>query len=89
MLLTAEHVAKISDVGLAWIQTQDDSAFEFSHGTFAYAAPELILGLKCTEKVLPILTSRLSVQLLCRRSEPGHFNTVWSKDARPEPLKVS
>ena len=52
ILLTAEGVAKIADVGLATIMTNaDQQSWEFTTGTFAYAAPELILGTRCTEKV--------------------------------------
>ena len=51
MLLTKEHVAKISDVGLACIHTGSDNTYEFAQGTFSYAAPEVILGDKCTEAV--------------------------------------
>ena len=51
VLLTKEHVAKISDVGLACIQSGSDNTYEFAQGTFSYAAPEVILGDKCTEAV--------------------------------------
>ena len=51
MLLTKEHLAKISDVGLACIQSGSDNTYEFAQGTFSYAAPEVILGDKCTKAV--------------------------------------
>ena len=51
MLLTKEHLAKISDVGLACIQSGSDNTYEFAQGTFSYVAPEVILGDKCTKAV--------------------------------------
>ena len=52
ILLTAEGVAKIADVGLAKVMTgADQQSGDCTAGTFAYAAPELILGYHCTEKV--------------------------------------
>ena len=52
ILLSAEGVAKVADVGLAKVlvdgkqQTVDQMG-----GTFDYAAPELIMGFSCTVKV--------------------------------------
>ena len=51
VLLTKEHLAKISDVGLACIQSGSDNTYEFAQGTFSYAAPEVVLGDKCTKAV--------------------------------------
>ncbi len=51
VLLTKEHLAKISDVGLACIQSGSDNTYEFAQGTFSYVAPEVILGDKCTKAV--------------------------------------
>ena len=45
ILLTAEGVAKIADVGLAkMLVGVDQSSIEHMAGTFAYAAPEVLLG---------------------------------------------
>jgi serine/threonine protein kinase len=45
-------VAKIADVGLAKVMTNaDQESTDLAGGTFAYAAPELILGSRCTAKV--------------------------------------
>ena len=52
ILLTAGGVAKIGDVGLAkLICNADLQSSDPDAGTFAYAAPELILGSRCTHKV--------------------------------------
>jgi hypothetical protein len=52
ILLTGEGVAKISDVGLAKIMTAaDPGSWDKLCGTFSYAAPELILGVRCTEAI--------------------------------------
>lgn len=71
--------AKIGDVGLARIissasQTSQDYAF----GTFAYAAPELLLGEKCDYKAsldLHEAAMRLcaAVSCLCSR---GHLSVI-------------
>ena len=54
ILLSAEGVAKIADVGLAKMLTNADQySLDHTAGTFAYAAPELILGTRCSEKVFP------------------------------------
>ena len=51
--MTGEGVAKIADVGLAKfiVDNGDLQSSELNAGTFAYAAPELILGSRCTHKV--------------------------------------
>eukprot|EP00208_Stichococcus_sp_RCC1054_P006737 CAMPEP_0206141092 /NCGR_PEP_ID=MMETSP1473-20131121/11769_1 /ASSEMBLY_ACC=CAM_ASM_001109 /TAXON_ID=1461547 /ORGANISM="Stichococcus sp, Strain RCC1054" /LENGTH=771 /DNA_ID=CAMNT_0053535505 /DNA_START=465 /DNA_END=2780 /DNA_ORIENTATION=- len=52
VLLSAEGVAKISDVGLATVATAvDPGCWDQLTGAFCYAAPELILGVRCTDKV--------------------------------------
>ena len=51
ILLARNGTAKISDVGLARILHQDYVTSLDSTGTFAWAAPELLLGRRCTEKV--------------------------------------
>ena len=51
ILLARDGTAKISDVGLARILHRDYVTSLDSSGTFAWAAPELLLGRRCTEKV--------------------------------------
>ena len=51
ILLARDGGAKISDVGLARILHRDYVTTLDSTGTFAWAAPELLLGRRCTEKV--------------------------------------
>ena len=49
VLLTREGKAKISDVGLARVVQASHISSLDAQGTFAYAAPELISGAKCSE----------------------------------------
>ena len=52
ILLSQEGVAKIGDVGLAKILSDvDQASMHMVAGTFAYAAPELILGWSCSDRV--------------------------------------
>lgn len=51
VLLGRQHVAKIADVGLAKILQKDYVSSLQSVGTFAWSAPEVLLGSRCTEKV--------------------------------------
>ena len=51
VLLTKDGVAKVSDVGLA-VVIEYFSASDHNAGTFTYAAPELLMGGRCTPKVL-------------------------------------
>ena len=50
-MLTGEGVAKIGDVGLAWVRSQGDPNYEFTQAVSCYAAPEAVLGDECSEKV--------------------------------------
>ena len=50
-MLTGEGVAKIGDVGLAWVRSQGVGDFEFAQAVSSHAAPEAVLGEECTEKV--------------------------------------
>ena len=50
IMLTGEGVAKIGDVGLAWVRSQGDPNYEFTQAVSCYAAPEAVLGDECTEK---------------------------------------
>ena len=50
-MLTGEGVAKIGDVGLAWVRSQGDPDYEFTQAVSSHAAPEAVLGDECTEKV--------------------------------------
>jgi serine/threonine protein kinase len=48
VLLSAEGVAKLADVGLATVVTNEDQTLDsVTPGTWAFAAPELILGVLC------------------------------------------
>ena len=49
ILLTKEGVAKVADVGLA--SMTDQFSTSRGAGTFTYAAPEILLGEPCSEKV--------------------------------------
>lgn len=51
-VLTAEGRAKIADVGLAKVATAYFSSTN-TIGTLTYAAPEMLLGHNCTQKVRP------------------------------------
>ena len=56
ILLSQEGVAKIGDVGLAKILSDvDQASMHMVAGTFAYAAPELILGWSCSDRVRALL----------------------------------
>ena len=79
ILLTAEGVAKIADVGLAKVMTNDDQqSWESTAGTFAYAAPELIIGTRCNEMVpkpYAICTQHNLIRLRCG---------LWCKQAKAD-----
>lgn len=51
VLMTRDGTAKIGDVGMAKIMTDGSLTRDGALGTMAWAAPELLLGEKCTEKV--------------------------------------
>ncbi|KAK9818283.1 hypothetical protein WJX72_010061 [[Myrmecia] bisecta] len=50
ILLAADGTAKIADVGLSRVLTKTHLSTISCVGTFAWAAPELLTGLRCTEK---------------------------------------
>ena len=50
VLLAADGTAKLGDVGLAALAANVSGAGS-SEGAFPYAAPELLMGACCTEKV--------------------------------------
>ena len=50
ILLTRDNVAKVADVGLATM-TDYFSSSSNAHGTFLYAAPEVLMGKPSTAKV--------------------------------------
>lgn len=58
ILLNKTHtVAKIGDLGLS--KTLQASITEANHGgTLAFAAPEVLLNMRCNEKVPPMLQQR-------------------------------
>ncbi|KAK9834180.1 hypothetical protein WJX81_006227 [Elliptochloris bilobata] len=51
ILLARDYTAKLADVGLAKLMMRDCLSTLRDIGTFAWAAPEALLGHKCTEKV--------------------------------------
>lgn len=51
VLLTREGVAKIADVGFARVMNSQYVSRQDTFGTFAWAAPEIFTGQRCTEKV--------------------------------------
>ena len=51
ILLTKDGQAKLADVGLALMADYFSSAGDTAAGTFAYAAPELLMGEHCGSKV--------------------------------------
>jgi hypothetical protein len=52
ILLTAEGVAKVADVGVAKVVNQGgEESSQHLVGTFTYAAPEVLLGCRCNAKV--------------------------------------
>lgn len=51
MLLSADNAAKIGDVGLARFMAQDYMSAQAAVGTFAWSAPEVLMGEKCSAKV--------------------------------------
>jgi serine/threonine protein kinase len=52
ILLTRDGTAKVGDVGLA-VMTDYFSSASAATGTFAYAAPEILMGKPTTSKVRP------------------------------------
>ncbi|KAL4419356.1 hypothetical protein ABPG77_001583 [Micractinium sp. CCAP 211/92] len=50
ILLARDGTAKISDVGMAKIMAREYSGVTGNVGTLAWAAPEMLLGARCTEK---------------------------------------
>ena len=51
VLLTADGLAKVSDVGLAEMEGYISGSSGSTSGTFNYAAPELLMAVKCTSQV--------------------------------------
>ncbi len=63
ILLTRDNVAKVADVGLATM-TDYFSSSSNAHGTFLYAAPEVLMGKPSTAKVRAAWTTH-GVQRPC------------------------
>lgn len=51
VLLTKDYEAKITDVGMAKLMSDAYFTQDQNFGTFSWAAPEVLLGEKCSEKV--------------------------------------
>lgn len=58
ILLTRDNAAKVADVGLATM-TDYFSSSSNTHGTFLYAAPEVLMGRPSTAKVVSQKKNRL------------------------------
>lgn len=85
VLLTGEGVAKISDCGLATVMTAADPAsWDKTAGTFCYASPELILGVRITEKV-DIYSFGVVLWEICTHEMPirGQLRDVEVPDEAP------
>lgn len=70
LLAKGQTAAKLADVGLSRVlNSLSFSSASSTYGTFAYAAPELLLSYTCTEKVMPqLLTERVAhACMFCNR----------------------
>lgn len=52
VLLSASFEAKIADVGMARLQNNDGVTAPHTVGTFTWSAPEVLMGVDCTHKVV-------------------------------------
>ena len=52
-----EGLAKVADVGMACMTSSSQQAPDNAMGTFAWAAPELLLGERYTASLLPTVAS--------------------------------
>ena len=77
ILLTKHGVAKVADVGIASMVDHFSSAGA-PYGTFAFAAPEVLMGEKCSEKVR-ILVYRVSSMV---HAGPNNSNLQLKKLCR-------
>ena len=69
ILLNADYtVAKIGDLGLAKVM-QATITDANAGGTLAFAAPELLLNMRCNEKVSFALSAWETVPLVCSTKE--------------------
>ena len=65
LLTKNSQSAKIADVGLSRVlDSLSFSSANIAYGTFAYAAPEVLLGYACTEKVGHAMHSQVVLVLL-------------------------
>lgn len=94
VLLMGDGQAKLADVGLSKILSEAGTSSNAVFGTFAYAAPELLLGRRCTTKV-DIYSFGVLCYEICTKTMPirGRFNvlgcTTGSDDAARVPPAVA
>lgn len=81
VLLKKDGQAKLADVGLSKILSDTAKSSAATLGTFAYAAPELLLGRQCTNKV-DIYSFGVLCYEICTKTAPvrGHINF---RDSQP------
>ncbi|BDA50936.1 probable serine/threonine-protein kinase DDB_G0267514 at C-terminar half [Coccomyxa sp. Obi] len=86
VLLTRDGTAKIADVGLAKVLTQGYvSKLEEVAGTFAWAAPELLMGGRCSDKVDMYSFGVVLWELAtCERPQRGQLRDVRVPEEVPE-----
>ncbi|KAK9818906.1 hypothetical protein WJX81_000729, partial [Elliptochloris bilobata] len=84
------ETAKIADVGLARIMDTSHLATGVAPcGTFAYAAPELLMGTRCDEKVDIYSFGVVLWELLCReRPLRGHLRAPRVSEECPASVKA-
>ncbi|GAB4822983.1 hypothetical protein N2152v2_010029 [Parachlorella kessleri] len=79
VLLTAEHTAKVADVGLSRVMSCTHHSLSSDAGappgTFAYMAPELMLGTKCTQSV-DIFSLGVLLREICAGVHPNRGRPV-------------
>lgn len=87
VLLTREGVAKIADVGLAI--TADYFSAGSATGTFSYAAPELLMGGKCSPKVDSYSFGVVLWEIITKQPpQRGHLREVRDEEAPPAVQKL-
>ncbi|GAB4815065.1 hypothetical protein N2152v2_002111 [Parachlorella kessleri] len=86
ILLTKEYAAKIADVG--WAQILYHSYITGDGGTFNWAAPEQLIGLKCTNKV-DVYSLGLVLWEICTREVPvrGQIREIRVPEEGPQEVQ--
>eukprot|EP00887_Chlorella_sp_A99_P002361 scaffold10.g2361.t1 len=88
ILLARDGTAKIADVGMARIIAGGFSGVSGQIGTLAWAAPELLLGARCTEKA-DIYSFGVLLWEICTRTTPvrGQLRDVHCPDECPQEVR--